>query len=343
MENLAGAKIDKKALISNLQAWLAANPIVHSPLALITTWLFTCISLVCLYCSTLISSKSIIFKVFMLATLSGTSLILIWMLLVIIQLVRYEFKVSVLQKKTDFDDVRHHYYNRDETDKSTAARSLKHRVHRNFEIITGNGGGVSPTEIPVPPAEVIATPQYVNEEVRIESGIEIIQHDTDFNYTVPNEVGKVSWKQIAKWYSEAHIAYKKNSTNTTKERYNQRRILYLEARYLKNEEIKRRYVENLALNIYEEKVNLFFKGVPTDIDSSICKPYCITGNLTRAMQYMRAYVSAIEGKKPEFPVPSAYDVTFNEAAWETPLKNTATTAGCIYKITRATATDEQSN
>lgn len=328
--NVSGANIDKKSVMSNIQLWLAANPVLHNPVALSGVWIVDCVNGLLFYL--LVEAKKLtVVHYFFGAILAGVSFIFVWLTIVLFKACRYEFRVFLIQKRTDLDDVIHNYRNRPEEAKNTAARHLKERVHRTFSLFKGNGGGASPIEIPT----VDPTPGViVQEEPKQELTIALIQDDKDFNFKIDGQAGIISWKQVVKWYSEAHTAYKKNNTPSVTERYKEKRNLYVTARTLKNDEITRRYVEKLAIKTYDDKVNFYFKGVPTDVDSLFCSPYRLVGTLTKCRQFMNMYIKCIEGKQA-LPDPAMYHVTMDKVDWERFNDGTNTTSGTIFRIEKA--------
>lgn len=326
--NVSGANIDKKSVMSNIQLWLAANPVLHNPVALSGVWIVDCVNGLLFYL--LVEAKKLtVVHYFFGAILAGVAFIFLWLTIVLFKACRYEFRVFLIQKRTDLDDVIHNYRNRPEEAKNTAARHLKERVHRTFSLFKGNGGGVSPIEIPAtdPTPNVI-----VQEEPKQDLTIALIQDDKDFNYKIAGEAGVISWKQVAKWYSEAHTAYKKNNTPSAKERFYEKCKLYLAARALKNDEITRRYVEKLAIKTYDDKVQFYFKNVPRDVDSHLCEPHKLIGTLTKCREYMNMYIKCIESKQA-MPDPAMYHVEhFDKIEWAFFNEGTNATAGTIYKI-----------
>lgn len=329
MENqtFSGANIDKKSVMNNIQLWLAANPVLHNPVALSGVWIVDCVNGLLVYFLTE-TKKLTVAHYFFGAILAGFIFIFGWLTIVLFKACKYEFQVFLIQKRTDLDDVIHNYRNRPEEAKNTAARHLKERVHRTFSLFKGNGGGVSPIEIPT----VDSTPGViVQEEPKQEKTIVLIQDDKDFNFKIDGQEGIISWKQVAKWYSEAHTAYKKNNTPSVTERYKEKRNLYITARTLKNDEITRRFVEKLSIKTYDDKVCLYFKGVPEDVDSLFTSPYRLVGTLTKCRQYMNMYIKCVETKQ-DLPDPAMYHVKFDKVDWEYFNEGTSTTAGTIFKI-----------
>lgn len=333
MENqtFSGANIDKKSVVRNMQLWLASNPVLHNPVALSGVWIVDCVNGLLVYFLTE-TKKLTVAHYFFGAILAGFIFIFGWLTIVLFKACKYEFQVFLIQKRTDLDDVIHNYRNRPEEAKNTAARHLKERVHRTFSLFKGNGGGASPIEIPtVDPAPNV----IIQEEPKQELAIALIQDDKDFNFKIDGEGGIISWKQIAKWYSEAHTAYKKNNTPSAKERFNEKCKLYLAARSLKNDEITRRFVEKLALKTYDDRVQCYFKCVPRDIDSSLCEPHKLVGMLSACRKYMNMYIKCIESKQA-LPDPAMYHVEhYDKIEWAFFNEGTSTTAGCIYKIEKA--------
>lgn len=320
-------KIRKISLMSNLQVWLAANPVLHNPIALALLWTIDCINFLLLYI--VIDTKTLrVIHYFFFAILAGIVVVCSWLTIVLIQACKYEFRMFLLQKKTDLDDVIHNYQNRPDELRNAAARHLKDRVYRTFSLFKGSGGGASPIE-----NATTDSPSVVVEEVKQEGiQIELIKDDKEFNYKIEGEQGIISWKQIAKWYSEAYAAYKKNNTPAAKERLREKSRMYLLARNLKNDEITRRFVEKLSIRTYDDKVRLYFKSVPQGSDDNVCYPHRLTGTLTRCRQYMAMYIKCIESKL-QLPDPNAYGVEHEEKIeWTFFNEGTSTTAGCIYKI-----------
>lgn len=330
-QTFSEGNLHKSSVMSNIQLWLAANPVLHNPVALSGVWIVDCLNGLLFYF--LSEAKKLnVMHYFFGAILLGVAFIFLWLTIVLFKACRYEFKVFLIQKRTDLDDVIYNYQNRPEESKNTAARHLKDRVHRTFSLFKGGGGGVSPIESP--PIE--PTPGIIiQEEPKQETQIELIQDDKDYNYKIAGEAGIISWKQIAKWYSEAYSSYQKNNTPSAKERFYEKCKLYIAARSLKNDEITRRFVEKLALKTYDDKVNFYFKCVPREIDSSLCEPHQLVGTLTSCRKFMNAYIKAIEGKQP-MPDPAMYHVQhFDKIQWAFFNEGTSTTSGCIYKIEKA--------
>ena len=326
MENytIPEGNLQKSSVISYIKIWLAADPLLHIPLALSLSVFFNIMLVIGFVNAFGWLKSSMLYHYGILAYFGIMTLLTIYITIELFSELKHHLRVKRMRRKTEIDNLVHYYHNRPDEHKNSEARHLFTLKHRLIDIFSGRGG-VSPIEIitPDPPiVESISEPPAVERKIELFKGGE---EEKNFYFSIVGVDGKVSFKQVADWKSAAYVKFQKDPKQ--QEGYRIRKAEFDKCLQLRNEEYVRRVVKQYNIDVNNTDLAVYFREQPTEQGS---KPYRVIGKRDSVLKYINQH--QIQRELNQLPDPAVYHVKISEYQWRDNIQMNMTGYGCIFQV-----------
>jgi hypothetical protein len=326
MENqtFSEGNIQKSSVISYIKMWLAADPLLHIPLALSLSTLFNIILAIGFISAFGWLKSSLLYHYGLLTYFAIMILITGYITIELFLELKHHLRVKRMKRKTELDNLIHYYHNRPDEHKTSEARHLFTLKHRLIDIFSGRGG-VSPIEIITPDPPIV---ESISESPIVERKVELFKGGEDeknFYFTILGVDGKVSFKQISDWKSAAYIKFQKDPKQ--QEAYRIRKAEFDKCLQLRNEEYVRRVVNKFNIDVNNTDLAVYFREQPTEQGS---KPYRVVGKRDSVLKYINQH--QIQRELNQVPDPKQYHVKVTEHIWKDNIQMNMTGYGCIFQV-----------
>lgn len=326
MENysIPEGKLQKSSVISYVKMWLAADPLLHIPLAIACSTFFN-IMLGIGFISAFGWLKSSLLYHYGLIAYFGIMIVITgYITIELFSELRHHLRVKRMKRKTELDNLVHYYHNRPDDHKNTEARHLFTLKHRLINIFSGRGE-VSPIEIitPDPPiVESIAEPPAVERKIELFKGGEDTGH---FYFKIVGVDGKVSFKQVSDWKSAAYVKFQKDPKQ--QDAYRIRKAEYDKCLQLRNEEAVRRVVNKYNIDVNNTDLAVYFREQRTEQG---CDPYRVIGKMDSVLKYINQH--QIQRELNQLPDPKLYHVRVDKHEFKDHMEMNRTGYGCVFEV-----------
>lgn len=322
--NLAGANIDKKSVYTQAKIWIAADPLLHLPIAIGITSFFNILFTIMLIHAFGWLKEYKVFQYSIICFLVIMALLTSYILIELFKDLQHYFRVKALKRKTEIDNVIHYMNHRPDDHKNSEARHLFDAKHRIIDILSGRGGA-SPTEIITPDAPIV---ESVEEPPLTERKIELFkggESEGNFYFTIVGVAGKVSFKQVADWKSAAYVKFQKDPKQ--QENYRLRKAEFDKCLELRNKEFIRRVVDLHKVDTNNTDLAVFFREQRTEQGST---PWRVVGKMDSCIKYINNHQQLRELN--QLPDPKLFHVKIEEYKWRDNLQMNSTGYGCVFEV-----------
>lgn len=326
MENqtFSEGNLQKSSVISYIKMWLAADPLLHIPLALSLSTFFNIMLAIGFISAFSWLKSALLYHYGVLAYFAIMILITGYITIELFSELKHHLRVKRMKRKTELDNLVHYYHNRPDEHKTSEARHLFTLKHRLIDIFSGRGGA-SPIEIITPDSpivESISEPPVVERKVELFKGGE---ENGNFYFTILGVDGKVSFKQISDWKSAAYVKFQKDPKQ--QEAYRIRKAEFDKCLQLRNEEYVRRVVNKFNIDVNNTDLAVYFREQPSEQGS---KPYRVIGKRDSVLKYINQH--QIQRELNQVPDPKLFHVRVDEHQWKDNIQMNMTGYGCIFQV-----------
>lgn len=326
MENysIPEGKLQKISVISYVKMWLAADPLLHIPLAIACSTFFN-IMLGIGFISAFGWLKSSLLYHYGLIAYFGIMIVITGYITVeLFSELRHHLRVKRMKRKTELDNLVHYYHNRPDEHKTSEARHLFELKHRLINIFSGRGG-VSPIEIITPDPPII---ESISEPPAVERKIELFkggEEEKNFYFSIVGVDGKVSFKQVADWKSAAYVKFQKDPKQ--QEGYRIRKAEYDICLRLRNEEFVRRYINKYNIDANNTDIAVYFRQHRSEQGFG---QYRVIGKKDSCLKYINQH--HIQRELNQVPDPKMFYVRVDEHQWKDNIQMNMTGYGCVFDV-----------
>lgn len=326
MENqtFSEGNLQKSSVISYIKMWLAADPLLHIPLALSLSTFFNIMLAIAFISAFSWLKSSLLYHYGLLSYFAIMILITGYITIELFSELKHHLRVKRMKRKTELDNLIHYYHNRPDEHKTSEARHLFTLKHRLIDIFSGRGGA-SPIEIITPDSPIVESipePPIVERKVELFKGGE---DEKNFYFTILGVDGKVSFKQISDWKSAAYVKFQKDPKQ--QEAYRIRKAEFDKCLQLRNEEYVRRVVNKFNIDVNNTDLAVYFREQPSEQGS---KPYRVVGKRDSVLKYINQH--QIQRELNQVPDPKLYHVKVTEHIWKDNIQMNMTGYGCIFQV-----------